>query len=318
MKSHLIMKLTLVLSQVFFSVAVHAQARQSTVGPAPTKGLDGNISTATSTSKFEAPAVKKTAQAAQDSQNMGTMLGVAATAMATTMAVVTCSKPGNPQCPYWVAGAAMAGVATLAMSGASKTSGAAVADVTSNIGDPGSGKTGSKGIDLKNNPKYQQAMRDIDKLKSMGIKVDLKKGKFTMPDGSTFAASDFNSPQSMAAKGFSGAQIADFGKVMEKINKAAKGVDGSSTDTSVIESTGDYSGGDGGGGGRSATAGSGGIGFGIAGAGQGSIGVNRDPAQVEGSSVMYNGEQIGVAVDSIYKIQNRRYKFIYTNESWNY
>jgi hypothetical protein len=122
----------------------------------------------------------------------------------------------------------------------------------------------------------------------------------------------------MAAKGFSGAQIADFGKVMEKINKAAKGVDGSSTDTSVIESTGDYSGGDGGGGGRSATAGSGGIGFGIAGAGQGSIGVNRDPAQVEGSSVMYNGEQIGVAVDSIYKIQNRRYKFIYTNESWNY
>jgi hypothetical protein len=121
----------------------------------------------------------------------------------------------------------------------------------------------------------------------------------------------------MAAKGFTSAQIADFGKVMEKINKAAQGVDGSTSDTSVIESTGDYSGG-GDGGGRSATTGAGSGVYAMSGVAPGAVGVNRDPAQVEGSSVMYNGEQIGVAIDSLYKIQNRRYKFIYNNESWNY
>jgi hypothetical protein len=142
-----------------------------------------------------------------------------------------------------------------------------------------------------------------------GATYDKKTGILTTPSGQTYKASDFNSPQSMAAAGISPSVIDQVSDMVKKIEKdATKKADkalakaGASSEESAL----------GGGGGSGFTAGSGGDGAtgypGAAGLAKEKLGVNRDPAQVAGMQKNYNGEPIGVAGDSIFNMMTRRYR----------
>ena len=65
----------------------------------------------------------------------------------------------------------------------------------------------------------------------------------------------------------------------------------------------------GGGGGGSNSAGGNSDTMGAAGSGlaQNSLGIDRDPAQVSGMAVNFNGESIGVGPDNLFKMIHRRY-----------
>jgi hypothetical protein len=249
---------------------------------------------------IKAPGVKQQAEKAQSTQNQGTILGTIATAGLTAKAVVACAAQPPVGCEYWVAGAVLAGVVTLSMSSSAKKSGQSVQDYSSKIN-----ATGSNGLDPKNHPKYAQIQKDLAKLEQNGIEVNLEKGTATFKNGKTISTSDLRSPQAMQAAGL---DPAAFAKVMKDAQEQA-GLEASSlANVEVNEALGDPSGGGG-------TPGAKAAGTqvvmlpGTSGAVAAGLGINRDPAQVQGLSVKYGGELIGVAADSLFDIQSRRYKF---------
>ncbi|HEY8271220.1 MAG TPA: hypothetical protein VIG33_10065 [Pseudobdellovibrionaceae bacterium] len=136
---------------------------------------------------------------------------------------------------------------------------------------------------------------------------DAKTGTLTLQDGKTLKGSDLNSAASMAAAGIPKSAIDMLGS-MEKdiLAKAEKKVGKLNLATSSSEES--SSGGGGGGSGSRASASSG-EGFGArTGGSVGGLGIDRDPAQLAGMQKNYNGEPIGVAGDSIFKMMTRRYK----------
>jgi hypothetical protein len=129
----------------------------------------------------------------------------------------------------------------------------------------------------------------------------------TTSKGNTYKLSDFSSPGAMAAAGMSKAVIdAAISSQKEIITEATKNAEKYKiAQGPSLEESG--SGGGGWGSGSSAATASGdATGAGLGGAGK--LGIDRDPAQLAGMQKNYNGEPIGVAGDSIFKMMTRRYK----------
>lgn len=160
--------------------------------------------------------------------------------------------------------------------------------------------------ELKAGYEFGNSMTNVDP--SKGMSWDSKTGVVTTASGKTYKASDFNSPTSMAAAGMSKGMIDSIMGMEKKIqDNAMKKLDKMGLNTPVVASEEESGGGGGGGftgGGGNSEA------YSNAGADTGGpkLGIDRDPAQVAGMQKDYNGEPIGVAGDSIFKMMTRRYK----------
>jgi hypothetical protein len=144
-----------------------------------------------------------------------------------------------------------------------------------------------------------------------GFTYDPKTNTVTTAKGTKINGSDLNSSSALAAAGVPKAAIDMMGSMEnDVVSKASKKVDKLGLKTNVASGEESNSGG-GGSGGDSVNSGSGGAGANAYGAmaGRGSaLGIDRDPAQVAGMQKNYNGEPIGVAGDSIFRMMTRRYK----------
>jgi hypothetical protein len=262
--------------------------------------------------------IQSAGKSSSGNNKIGMILGVGATAYAGYNAVACCASECG-KCMWWVAGTLAAVTVTGYMMSAKKQSDATVAAVT----DPAAGSTsgsgtststgtnGSTGTTSDGNyaqdPAWINAQKSIDQLRSTGWNVDPTTGTATnTKTGQTIKASDLTSASTMAAAGYSPSDIKTFGDIMNQAKDAgkklaaARGADaaGDLFDGSV-------------GGGKSSSASASGSGGGSvlnAVAARQGMGIDRNPAQVAGMSKSYNGEQIGVAQDSLFNMIDRRYQ----------
>ncbi len=134
-----------------------------------------------------------------------------------------------------------------------------------------------------------------------GIKVDLKNGQVTGPDGKVLKPSDLASADAMRRAGMSADDIMKAQKAIDQVSKDAQKKAGYANYSFAED--------EGGGGGKSGSKGDQNIS--ISGGGLGAKGgadSKRDPAQVAGMTKLFNGEPIGVASDSLFDMIERRYK----------
>lgn len=165
--------------------------------------------------------------------------------------------------------------------------------------------------DLKKGLDFVESMTNADP--SKGFSYDPKTQSITTATGKTVKSKDVGSAAAMEAAGISKGIIDGVGAMEKTIEAAARKKAGKYANFSV---NGDEGGGGGGGssdGSSSSHSSSDAALYGGGGRG-GGLGIDRDPAQVAGMQKNYNGEPIGVAGDSIFKMMNRRYK---TKESQN-
>lgn len=175
--------------------------------------------------------------------------------------------------------------------------------------DPGAINSLTKDPEIKAGIDFGTAMTNADP--SKGMSWDSTTGTVTTASGKTYKASDFNSPGAMAAAGISKSAIDSIMGMEQNIqDKAMKKVDKMGLLKNVVVNGAEEgsSGGGGGGSGMSNGMGDETGALGYAGAGGSKLGVDRDPAQVAGMQKDFNGEPIGVAADSIFKMMTRRYK----------
>lgn len=143
-----------------------------------------------------------------------------------------------------------------------------------------------------------------------GFTYDPKTVSVTTADGKTIKGSDLNSPAAMEAAGIpksaidaiSGMEKSIMAKVEKKVGKLNMDV------LAGEESSSGGGGGSGSGSGSASSAASGGEAYGARTGSAAGLGLDRDPAQLAGMQKNYNGEPIGVAGDSIFKMMTRRYK----------
>lgn len=286
--------------------------------PAPVVQTQQSTATDTSAAGGYAPIVTDTSgiqsagKSSSGNNKVGMILGIGATAYAGYNAVAACSSE-SPSCPWWVAGTLAAATVTGYMMSAKKKSDSTVAAVT----DPtagastGAGSTANNGNGLSTvaydqDPAWQNAQKSIDQLKAAGWNVNPSNGTATnTKTGQTISASDLSSPASMAAAGYSASDIKAFEGIMDQANAAGKKLAASRG----ADASGSLFDGVAGGGKSGSTVGSSLLnGSELKAVARQNLGVNRDPAQVAGMSKSYNGEQIGVAQDSLFNMIDRRYQ----------
>lgn len=141
-----------------------------------------------------------------------------------------------------------------------------------------------------------------------GFTYDPKTNTLTTAKGNKIKGSDLNSSSAMEAAGVPKGLIDALNASAKDVEaRAMKKVGKLGLNTNIAGEEGS-SGGGGGSGGSSADSASGAYaGYGAGGSGA-KLGIDRDPAQVAGMQKNYNGEPIGVAGDSIFKMMTRRYK----------
>lgn len=265
------------------------------------------------------PTVQTAAKEGKGKTNTGMILGIGAAAFCTYKAIATCNNPATAGlCKLYIAGVVASVFVISSMSKAkdksSKTcDGVSVAGCEGNstggvTGGSTGGSAGSTGgnryvggpSDPRNSDEYKQLQANIKDLEKQGYKIDQATGKVTLPNGKSLSPPDLNNPNTLAANGIDPKGFADMMKQAEKAGQdlAAKGVDNNSS------MFGDALGGGGGGGSYSGGGDGDGGGSGLA---QKGLGIDRDPAQVSGMAVNYNGESIGVGPDNLFKMIHRRY-----------
>lgn len=283
---------------------------------------------------------KQAAENQAKNMSTGKMLVYGASALAAARGVmclpVTGPCPG--QAPYWFAGAALGVLVGSQLGGGHKNralqAAAALTDTakTETVNNPGAvavdqtttedttdsnsdtGTATNQGTDSVvsggNDSATQKSIQQtLNTLKANGYKVDANNGKVTTPDGKTIdlKKSGYNVQKALAAAGFSSS---DSGKIMGNMAQAgeqakadlAKGIDKNNA-------SGEATGAAGAGGGGVGASGSAGIvddNFGLASGNSASAAGKLSP-QVAGLSKNYNGEKIGVANDSLFKMIERKY-----------
>lgn len=231
--------------------------------------------------------LQQNGQNAANKQNAGQMAALASAAFSAALAAATCSqKPPPPTCPMAIMGA-LAGLAMAGMMGAAKNkSNAQVSGVTS-----GSSTTPQETAANRETAETKRKLAAA--AKSAGVSVDTDKGTARLADGRSLSLNDMQSQSSMSSAGLKPGEIKAFGDIMKEAGK--KG------DIAMKAQDGDPNGGgmDGGGGVTAV--------YGSSGGGGGGDTARRSPASVSGAVRDYNGTPIGVSVDSIWTMMNRRY-----------
>ena len=224
----------------------------------------------------------------------------------------TCSSGGGccPVAPIFL----LMGIQNLAQAGAQgKTAGQAAGT----IGQTDTGYSGYDPSAADNDPELKKGLDFVASVSNVnpkgGFSYDPVTKTVTAANGKTLKASDVNSPAAMAAAGVGQGTIDMVSSMSEKALAAA--TKKAEKYGKIVVNGEEGSSGGGGGSASSVSSGSGGASYGQGvGAGRSGLGVDRDPAQVAGMQKNYNGEPIGVAGDSIFKMMTRRYK---TKESQN-
>ncbi len=266
-------------------------ANGSTGAPAPIKGMStedlikNNPNTSAQTQGKKADSTAK----------IGAVAGVAAAAFCVYQAI-QCG-PVSVCTALWAGGALLAsGVAIKMLKEKKKGSDTANAvSVSSPTLGLSNDRIESSNDRIESTPEYQAIAKMQNDLAKKGVKMDLKKGTVTMPDGKSYTAEQFSSAQGMKSTGFSKDQIKQFSDNMKNASQAAL----KTTDV------------------QDGVMGGGPSGKALAmvlpqwnldlpAEEKEKLAIDRDPAQVAGMSKMYNGEPIGVAQDSIFKMMNRR------------
>lgn len=251
--------------------------------------------------------IQNAAEETAKSTNKGKQLATIVTAACAVGAAITCASGfGSTQCKLFLAGVAGGIFLSMSMGKSSGTSqktceGVSIGECVNGSSD-GSTNGNVATIDPLLQSEYNQIDASINTLATQGIMVDRRTGKITLPNGKSISSSTLGSGSAMSAAGI---DPAEFKSMMDNMQKdaskklAAKGIDNTS------DMFGDALGGGGGGGSSAASAdamGAGGSGF-----AQKNAGIDRDPAQVSGMTVKYNGESIGVGPDNLFKMVHRRY-----------
>lgn len=268
--------------------------------------------------------IQSAGKSSSGNNKIGLILGIGATAYAAYNAVASCSSE-SPKCPWWIAGTVAAVAVTGYMATAKKKSDStvdAVTDPSAVTGTAGTAATGttsdgtSAAAAYNQDPAWQNAQSAINQLKSSGWNIDPTTGTATnTKTGQTISASDLTSPAAMSAAGFSSADIKGIQDVMAQAQAAGQklaATRGADASGSLFDGT---AGGTKSGVSASFGGATGGAALRAAAASQGA-GVNRDPAQVAGMSKSFNGEQIGVAQDSLFNMIDRRYQLHDKNGSF--
>lgn len=256
--------------------------------------------TTSTTESAAAPVVKnegyrKAANDAGGAQQGGTQQG---TMIGGVLAATSASLfAGTPECGCEAAAVATAAASALSFMAAGHNSGKAgdsknLADQFTVSSDSGSSTTEVPKSTESLVASNSAAKKNAAEMKAKGYTIDYSKKTMTGPDGKTQNLADL-----VSADAVSKMNAENQAMFKKALNDASKKASAGSADS--------FGGGvavNGGGGGSSGETGSGdGVGGPAAG------GINRDPAQVQGLTTMYNGEPIGVKSDSIFGIVDRRY-----------
>jgi hypothetical protein len=276
----------------------------------------GANATETSTAKPQpAPAgITDSASSTRSSNTMGQLLNIAmggANLYAAKQCFAQCSAWGSGCCAM-AAPLFLMGVQNLMQAAAqgetAGQAGSAVGATYTGWGESGYDPNAVKA--LQNDPQYKEGKEFMATVAKggAGFTYDPKTGTVTTASGKTLKSGDVNSASAMAAAGIPKSAIDTIGS-MEKdiLAKAEKKVSKFAVAASSSEES--SSGGGGGGGFDSSTSSADGdLSYGGPAGRIAGLGIDRDPAQVAGMQKNYNGDPIGVAGDSIFKMMTRRYK----------
>lgn len=266
--------------------------------------------------------IQSAGKSSSGNNNVGLILGIGATAFTGYEAVQNC--PNNPSCVYWVAGVVASVAVTAYMATAKSKSDGTVSGVTddpaasttaTSSSTPTTAASGLTPVAYSSDPSWQAAQQSIGQLAAAGWNVNPTTGTATnATTGQTISAADLASPAAMSAAGFSAADIKGIQSVLDQAQAAGKklaATRGADAAGNIFDGTV--------GGGKSGSSVMNGA---LAGAAlrtanrQAGMGINRDPAQVAGMAKSYNGEQIGVAQDSLFNMIDRRYQLHEKNGSF--
>lgn len=246
---------------------------------------------------------QESAKEASGKQKMGSLLGMAATVLCGYKAVGACSSQNYAMCAFWIGGALLSAKVTADMNKSKNISDQSIGDIS--ITNPDGTTTHTtlpETVDdlLKDDPKGQEFRSILDNLKKKGIVVNTRTNTIKMPNGKTYKPSDFQSVEAMKNAGMTDQMIADATKAFKEVQEqAADGVANAAVSSGDMSVTGS-----GGGAGESSAE----TGEGQGQETQNGLGINKDARQVAGTSKIYNGESIGVSVDSLFDMMKRRYE----------
>lgn len=236
--------------------------------------------------------MENNAKDAASKQSSGQAAALAAMAAMMAVAAATCPACGTRgTCPICIAstiGAAASGLTAGNMAGAKAKSNTQFSNVTPTQ-------------NTANNPQYAEretidaARKEIEKnLKGSGVKVSSDLKKITTADGRTLEVDDAFS----GGAGLTGSEAAELLKLKPEIQAAAAKAAGAGIDATPGEEGDTF-----GGGGKSGGSASEAV---LAASGAASLN-SRNVASVAGTFKDFNGDRIGVAADSMFRMINRRY-----------
>jgi len=280
-----------------------------------------SVTGAITTTTLAGPTIKSLGEAAEKNSNKGKGMATAAMAVAAAGAALTCSSVvAADQCTMWLLGLAASVAIRGFMGGASGKSTGTVAAVSTaddpyNLSKPSTSTTVPAPPSYTEEPEWKNAMAAIDKAKKAGYDVNLQTGIITDPKGKKFSTSLLNSPSALQAAGISASSMKAYDNAMTKAAAlAAEKTKSADATSDMFEDS------SGGGGAKPASSSDGGLTpYGSLGGGSEDgqkLGVDRDPAQVEGLSVNHNGTPVGVQEDQLFKMIKRRYNFEQKNGSF--
>lgn len=199
----------------------------------------------------------------------------------------------------WSAGTVAAGVTAFNMFNAKQRADASVGSVST--AKPFLPDSNENYRNFTQSPEGSKLSTSLDALEKRGIKVDLRRGKATLASGKTISAESLNSPQAMAAAGFSPKDI----NTLQAMTKEAYVNSEKSLTTDIT--AGAYGGGNGGAAGAANLDSPPGFQT-FQMPGEQKIELSRNPAQVAGMSKTFGEDQIGVSQDDLFAMAERRYQ----------
>lgn len=278
---------------------VPASVPTTTTAPQNTQNLEDPYSGLTND-----PGMYQMAERGQRESNKGRQAAVAVGVFCGAMAIPACVGTGGSSCRWWVACVGAAAVGVIALKGSGDKSVQSQEDLTGgrqgNVPRVNCPQCGDTEVNINSeDPDERRLAGQIRQLERNGFRINQRDGTVTDPKGRRFSSETFKSPERMRAAGISGLSMSDIRDMEKQVEQAAanagggvdKGEQGLGLEPGV------------GGGAPSAV---GAFELPTPSELRGPSGLESAPS-VAGSSVNFNGVPIGVRVDDIFGMMERRY-----------
>ncbi|MFN7263121.1 MAG: hypothetical protein ACK5UJ_04880 [Pseudobdellovibrionaceae bacterium] len=304
------MKIKVFMITLLFSVSSFSQFSSTTTVPQRSDSPYGNL--VQRNGDGSARQMQDAAQQGQSKNWLGYIAAGGAAAYCGYLIATNCVTPANvPMCALGVAGLAASIYAISQMSSANRQSSQAYRDVTN--GNPVPPITnGSDLIDPAMPPtvqeQFERGRTTLANMERNGFRVN-RDGTVRLPNGRTVRPSTFRNKDEFVAAGLSPSSFGAVQAASAGIQQASAAAVAAAADGAPKDGTGADEGGSGAG--SSATAASAAVGLGELNMGSAPAlaGEGRQTASIGCESVNLNGEPIGVSVDSLFSMINRRYSF---------